>query len=125
LALVGPSARGGVLKTALLIILLVLALGALVALGFTAWRLIANLNALGRSLARSQARLAPILQSLADGSASATEQAARLQARMEDRAASRDTARSRYGAGGGIRDGGARDRDGERPPGGDGDVARS
>lgn len=99
------------MRTSLVIIVAVLALSAFVALGFTAWRLIANLVALRRALARSQARLTPILANLAEGGAAAAEHAARLQARAA-RIQARGDARGDSG-------------DGRRPSDGGADAARS
>jgi hypothetical protein len=57
-------------------------LGVLVTVGFTAWRLLANLKALLRSVAELNERLAPTLQELADKGQEAAELADRLQRRQ-------------------------------------------
>jgi hypothetical protein len=76
-----PFAGGPLLPTALAIILAVLALGTLVAVAVTVWRLLASLKALMRSVAAMSEQLGPVLEELARQSEHATEQAARLQAR--------------------------------------------
>lgn len=60
-------------------------LGVLVTVGFTAWRLLANLKALLRSLTELSERLAPTLEDLAAKSQETAELSARLQQRQAAR----------------------------------------
>jgi hypothetical protein len=57
-------------------------LGVLVTVGFTAWRLLANLRSLVRSVTELNERLAPTLEELADKGQQAADLAARLQERQ-------------------------------------------
>jgi chromosome segregation ATPase len=69
-------------------------LGVLVTVGFTAWRLLANLKALARSLTDLSERLGPTLQELEAKSRETAELSERLQRRQ---AALQDAARQRQG----------------------------
>jgi ABC-type transporter Mla subunit MlaD len=60
-------------------------LGVLVTVGFTAWRLLANLKSLLRSLTELSERLAPTLQDLEAKSQETAELSARLQQRQAAR----------------------------------------
>jgi hypothetical protein len=70
-------------------------LGVLVTVGFTAWRLLANLKALARSLTDLSERLGPTLQELEAKSRETAELSERLQRRQ---AALQAAARQRQGA---------------------------
>jgi hypothetical protein len=61
-------------------------LGVLVTVGFTAWRLVANLKALLRSVTELSERLTPTLQKLADSSQETAELTERLQRHQLGRA---------------------------------------
>jgi hypothetical protein len=74
-----------VLPTIVAILLGVFWLGVLVTVGFTAWRLLANLKSLLRSVAELNERLAPTLEELADKGQEAAELTARLQERQVGR----------------------------------------
>ena len=69
-------------------------LGVLVTVGFTAWRLLANLKALAGSLRELSERLAPTLQELEASAQQTAELGERLQRRQAVRQAS-----TRQGAG--------------------------
>jgi hypothetical protein len=69
-------------------------LGVLVTVGFTAWRLLANLKALARSLSDLSERLAPTLQELETKAQQTAELGERLQRRQAARQA---TGRQRGG----------------------------
>jgi hypothetical protein len=75
------------LLTIVAILLGVFWLGVLITVGFTAWRLLANLKALLRSVSELSERLAPTLEELADKGQEAAELAARLQKRQRPPAA--------------------------------------
>jgi hypothetical protein len=70
-------------------------LGVLITVGFTAWRLLANLKALLRSVTELNERLAPTLDELATKTQETAELSERLQRRQAARqdAAPRGTAR--------------------------------
>jgi hypothetical protein len=70
------------LLTIVAILLGVFWLGVLITVGFTAWRLLANLKALLRSVSELSERLAPTLEELADKGQEAADLAARLQKRQ-------------------------------------------
>lgn len=96
----GLSAAGSpevVLPLVVAILLGVFWLGVLVTVGFTAWRLLANLKALARSLADLSERLAPSLQELEAKAQETAELGERLQRRQAGRqaAARRGTGRRR------------------------------
>ncbi|HZD73687.1 MAG TPA: hypothetical protein VE776_07355 [Actinomycetota bacterium] len=74
------------LLTIVAILLGVFWLGVLVTVGFTAWRLLANLRALLRSVAELNERLAPTLQELTDKGQEAADLADRLQRHQLGRA---------------------------------------
>jgi hypothetical protein len=76
------SAPEVVLSTIVAILLGVFWLGVLVTVGFTAWRLLANLKSLLRSVTELNERLTPTLEDLADKGQEAAELAARLQERQ-------------------------------------------
>jgi hypothetical protein len=61
-------------------------LGVLLTVGFTAWRLLANLKGLVRSVSELNERLAPALQELADRSQATADVADRLQRHQLGRA---------------------------------------
>jgi uncharacterized protein YoxC len=71
--------------TWLTIILLLLVLGVVVALAFTAWRLLANLNAVMASVNRLNAELTPALEDLTRQTEEIAQKAARLQRRQAGR----------------------------------------
>jgi hypothetical protein len=54
-------------------------LGVLVTIGFTVWRLLANLKSLLRSVSELSERLAPTMEELAEQGQQAADLAARLQ----------------------------------------------
>jgi hypothetical protein len=74
-------------------LLAVLTLGVVVALAFTAWRLVANIRALTRSLADLNRQLAPALEDLARQSELAAAKAAALSRRGAAAAGSDPAAR--------------------------------
>ncbi len=82
-------------------------LGVLVTVGFTAWRLLANLKSLAASVAELSRQLTPALEELSDASQQTAELAARLQERQ---AAWQESARP------GARPAGRAARTGARPP---------
>jgi len=74
-------------------------LGVLVTVGFTAWRLLANLKALLRSVTDLSERLAPTLRELEAKTQETAELGERLQRRQAARQAARPgTGRRRRGA---------------------------
>lgn len=77
-----PSLPEVALYLAVAILLGVFWLGVLVTVGFTAWRLVANLKALTRSLADLSERLTPTLNELAAKSQETAELGERLQRRQ-------------------------------------------
>ena len=62
-------------------------LGVLVTVAFTAWRMLANLKSLLRSVSELNERLTPTLNELADKGQEAADLAARLQKRQLGRGA--------------------------------------
>jgi hypothetical protein len=77
-----PSLPEVALYLAVAILLGVFWLGVLITVGFTAWRLLANLKALMRSLTELSERLAPTLNELAAKSQETAELSERLQRRQ-------------------------------------------
>jgi hypothetical protein len=71
----------------------------LVTVGFTAWRLLANLKALMRSLTELSERLAPTLQDLEARTQETAELGERLQRRQAARQATPRQASARRGSG--------------------------
>jgi uncharacterized protein YoxC len=71
--------------TWLTIVLLLLVLGVVIALGFTAWRLLAHLNAVMASVNRLNAELTPALEDLTRQTDEIAQKAARLQRRQAGR----------------------------------------
>jgi hypothetical protein len=71
-----------VLPTIVAILLGVFWLGVLVTVGFTLWRLLANLKSLVHSVRELSERLAPAAEDLADKGQEAADLAARLQQRQ-------------------------------------------
>jgi uncharacterized protein YoxC len=71
--------------TWLTIILLLLVLGVVIALAFTAWRLLANLKAVMASVNRLNAELTPALEDLTRQTDEIAQKAARLQRRQAGR----------------------------------------
>jgi hypothetical protein len=70
-------------------------LGVLVTVGFTLWRLLANLRSLMRSVSELSERLAPAAEDLADKGQEAADLAARLQQRQLARGQGGDRRRRR------------------------------
>ncbi len=79
---IGPGGREIVLPTIVAILLGVFWLGVLVTVGFTLWRLVANLKALLRSVTELSERLVPTMEELAERSQEAADLAARLERRQ-------------------------------------------
>ena len=73
------------MPTWLTIILLLLVLGVVIALAFTAWRLLANLKAVMASVNRLNAELTPALEDLTRQTDEIAQKAARLQRRQAGR----------------------------------------
>jgi uncharacterized protein YoxC len=71
--------------TWLTIIALLLVLGVVIALAFTAWRLVANLKAVMASVNRLNAELTPVLEDLTRRTDEVAQKAARLQRRQAGR----------------------------------------
>jgi len=71
--------------TWLTIILLLLVLGVVIALGFTAWRLLAHLKAVMSSVNRLNAGLTPALEDLTRQADEIAQKTARLQRRQAGR----------------------------------------
>jgi uncharacterized protein YoxC len=71
--------------TWLTIILLLLVLGVVIALAFTAWRLLAHLSAVMASVNRLNAELTPALEDLTRQTDEIAQKAARLQRRQAGR----------------------------------------
>jgi uncharacterized protein YoxC len=71
--------------TWLTIIALLLVLGVVIALAFTAWRLVANLKAVMASVNRLNAELTPVLEDLTRRTDEIAQKAARLQRRQAGR----------------------------------------
>ena len=80
-----PASREVALPAIVAILLGVFWLGVLVTVGFTAWRLLANLKSLLSSVSELNRRLTPALEDLADRSQETAELAARLQERQAAR----------------------------------------
>jgi len=91
-----PTAPEADLSAIVAILLGVFWLGVLVTVGFTAWRLLANLKALVRSVSELNERLAPGLEELADRGQEAADLADRLQRHQLGRAQSNGRRRRRH-----------------------------